>query len=840
MDLDIKSLIADTRENKKNDEESVSVKDILKTLSTRMNMLGTDIKNNTKDVISKTVIKETKSLSNDIRKVKENIESLEEKTKDISDVKQISTSLGEKSSTILEKVNDFFRENKSNQKLKENKSIIQQSIKGISSVFKTIKGIETKSFKEMKKHIDKSVGSLKSDLMTFSNDKNSSILDTLNKKLSNVSKANSKRGILFESKFKKISKLINIKAKTNAIIKQKLFGFVKWIVKPFTFILKVVKAFWKLFKLLRFALFMLSPPGLILMGGLLIAALIYSPKFRDWVIDTLKTGITFLKDKIMEYLPKPIATVLNFLLTTGLEGITGFINFLGELGTNWDNPEWWKTKFLQAVTWVWTKFLEYGKTLKSAIVDPIVKLLNLILPEPVKNVFAFFGKLFNEGLQGLFTFFFELKENWTNWEWWKKNFTGMGQWLLSSFLEYGDLLLKLGAYIRDSILEYIPGLKPFFDFFNNTFQQAIQGAVNFLSELPDNFADPMWWLKKLQGLGDFIIDKFMEWGNLLKDGLFSLLDLIPGVDMKGAAEEFDKLSETEGAGYAAAASVGVALNLRKSDSEIREEFTKLSKAEDIKSAGRMFNTAMSKLKLIEAFSAGYDKAKAINVVNNETQYRADEHIKHGVDNLAEGIWEGKGLHLSTLNSIVWPPKYNGVDIGNATDQMLGIENANSVKRLEGVLNSIKDNFSSAGFNNLEFAPSAGEGVIIPPLSKEQQLALGGIVTEPTRALIGESGDHEAVIPLNEQGISFMKDTLKAALMDMSMEAPSASDSGGRDDTVEKKVDGIAQTITELIKVINGLRPGDQSVMPVGSDSDPINEFNKMIASGVLSNRGGGI
>ena len=35
---------------------------------------------------------------------------------------------------------------------------------------------------------------------------------------------------------------------------------------------------------------------------------------------------------------------------------------------------------------------------------------------------------------------------------------------------------------------------------------------------------------------------------------------------------------------------------------------------------------------------------------------------------------------------------------------------------------------------------------------EQRLAKGGITTRPTRALIGEGGVSEAVIPLNKQGI----------------------------------------------------------------------------------------
>ena len=43
------------------------------------------------------------------------------------------------------------------------------------------------------------------------------------------------------------------------------------------------------------------------------------------------------------------------------------------------------------------------------------------------------------------------------------------------------------------------------------------------------------------------------------------------------------------------------------------------------------------------------------------------------------------------------------------------------------------------------------------------LALGGIVTGPTRAVIGEGGHSEAVIPLNNQGSAFMANTIKEAL-----------------------------------------------------------------------------
>jgi hypothetical protein len=45
------------------------------------------------------------------------------------------------------------------------------------------------------------------------------------------------------------------------------------------------------------------------------------------------------------------------------------------------------------------------------------------------------------------------------------------------------------------------------------------------------------------------------------------------------------------------------------------------------------------------------------------------------------------------------------------------------------------------------------------LSGAIKFAKGGIATGPTNALIGEAGSPEAVIPLNDQGASFMRQAL---------------------------------------------------------------------------------
>ncbi len=810
------NLLLNAREAKSKDgEESPSIGDLLKTISLKLNSIGNQIKESSIDtinVVKKLLKKENDTVSDKIEDIRTSLEKMYEN-------KQLSTIT-----------------------IKQNNREIQKSIQ--SSIQK-ITGSQSKSFKEMKTHIDNNISSLQKSISSYSSSEKT-ITTIVKNQIDRISKNSAKMSLVNRKILSSISKKQAIISKSTGFIKSGFTKFLGWFSGQFKTLFSWVGKIWDFVKFARIALplvaFMVSPPGLILLGGILISALIYSPKFRDFMLGIVDWAFNSIKGVIDKFLPAPIANVLNFFMTVGYEAIKGLITFLGELSANWDKPMWWLDKLQGLGNWLIDKILDYGDVLMDNIIKPISSLLESILPKPVVDVLAFLGRKFNEGLEGLFTFFFELKDNWKSWDWWKENFSGMGHWLLSSFLEYGDLLLNWAGYVRDSIIQYIPGFKPFLDFFSDTFRGYLDLVVKFWTELPGNWDNPSWWLERLSGVGEFIIDRFMAWGNVLKDALFSLLDMIPGVDLKGATEEFSNLTNSgENAAYAGAASIGVALNLRESESERQAKFSELSKQTDISTISNMFKTSMAKLKLIEAFSAGYDQKEALAAVERSS-YIANEYIRNGVKSLADSITTS-GLHWEALIDMVWPSAYNlrskGTNIGSATDSMLGIDNGNSVKQLSNVLNSITENLSKSGISYPEISPSYSGNDIIK--ASAAALSIGGVVTEPTLTYIGEAGDNEAVIPLNEQGVEFMKKTILSALGEIKAETPESIEIDARDDAVEKKLDGLIKTISQLIGTINNSNKGQmQQIAPVENIPDPLTEFSKMIASGVLSNRKGGI
>jgi murein DD-endopeptidase MepM/ murein hydrolase activator NlpD len=101
-------------------------------------------------------------------------------------------------------------------------------------------------------------------------------------------------------------------------------------------------------------------------------------------------------------------------------------------------------------------------------------------------------------------------------------------------------------------------------------------------------------------------------------------------------------------------------------------------------------------------------------------------------------------------------------------------------------------------------------------------ALGGIVTGPTRAVIGEGGHSEAVIPLNNQGSVFMAQTIKQALASVfstpvttshncadhqSMQVDKSTNFTGEVHVVAADPNEMARKMEQTARMRNLVRPG---------------------------------
>lgn len=146
------------------------------------------------------------------------------------------------------------------------------------------------------------------------------------------------------------------------------------------------------------------------------------------------------------------------------------------------------------------------------------------------------------------------------------------------------------------------------------------------------------------------------------------------------------------------------------------------------------------------------------------------YIKNSATGLAAAVWNNiKGMATALGNLIVgWKEKLGelgGNVVGWIRDGITGVWGSitdkakAAVNVLIGAINKIVDglNAVSGAINKVWPGPD------IPPIDKIPKLAHGGIVTQPTVALIGEAGP-EAVIPLNRRGAMGMTINVQAGLV----------------------------------------------------------------------------
>jgi len=275
---------------------------------------------------------------------------------------------------------------------------------------------------------------------------------------------------------------------------------------------------------------------------------------------------------------------------------------------------------------------------------------------------------------------------------------------------------------------------------------------------------------------------------------------------------------------------------------------------DLQIIVQSFNDSMAKLLAIEGAISGLSPEENLARVL-QSHYGARLPDKNATKGYIDFMYKRGGFSVSNLVHLIYPnwlrsagayggggsmDHLKGLSILDAYDTTIaddapskGKESKNFETILESILGKVAD--SGKTINSLDVGNINNDDFIgITPL------ALGGIATIPTLTYIAEAGSNEAVIPLNERGVEFMKKTMLSALRSLNDGEISKllTESEISENRIEKKVDSLSDNIRLLVQSISSNRSSN-TVVENGSP-DIVSDFTKMLASGVIGNRNGGI
>lgn len=219
-------------------------------------------------------------------------------------------------------------------------------------------------------------------------------------------------------------------------------------------------------------------------------------------------------------------------------------------------------------------------------------------------------------------------------------------------------------------------------------------------------------------------------------------------ERKAAAEKEKKLKEKYGDEY-------------KLYKELIDKKEKLTQKDDLKSLKDFVKNHEKKDKYLSRFkedeidlaSAAYDKQESIQKESNQRKFELDNNIGNARLELAGEI-------ASNMSSLMQSNSEELFIIGKAAAMSNAI-----ISVAAGITKALE-----LGPWGIPLAASIGVAgaVQIATIASQEfkPMALGGVVTGPTNALVGEAGYPEAVIPLNKQGEDVMAGTIKNALKQM--------------------------------------------------------------------------
>lgn len=242
----------------------------------------------------------------------------------------------------------------------------------------------------------------------------------------------------------------------------------------------------------------------------------------------------------------------------------------------------------------------------------------------------------------------------------------------------------------------------------------------------------------------------IEIGTLVKDVLsispLNTNNVLQRIDNNKSENFIDKVLKTINIGRTSG-------DMNKYDAEVEkvgESFSQYTK--------KMvdFNNMINKSS--EASSSFYsDVAQKIIKLNNDNIIANDKYlvtVMEGKNNLVKFDFLSK--YKTTFDKI------NKLMLNSSLNDAQVTDDANKLLKSIGVkqdltLTQIKDYFK---YNLLKDTPeTSSTSVNISPKITVPAMSTGGIVSQPMTALIGEAGYPEMVIPLNDDGIKFIKDTI---------------------------------------------------------------------------------
>ena len=157
------------------------------------------------------------------------------------------------------------------------------------------------------------------------------------------------------------------------------------------------------------------------------------------------------------------------------------------------------------------------------------------------------------------------------------------------------------------------------------------------------------------------------------------------------------------------------------------------------------------------FTTSVDRAKDIITSAWDNIKRVTENVFGRIRDFFSNIWDRITNGVENMKDR-FIDAWNGITDGvkSAVNVLIGLING-AISGIEGMVNSVARAVNSLpSFDIPDWVPIVGGRTFglpnIPTISlpRVPALAEGGIVTRETMALIGEGGDHEAVIPLNNK------------------------------------------------------------------------------------------
>lgn len=531
----------------------------------------------------------------------------------------------------------------------------------------------------------------------------------------------------------------------------------------------------------------------IVLSIIAIVLSIFSPTFRKWFVDNI---ITPAKEWLYKF----------------------FIE--DRLG----NSAWWADVArwaLGAITWLWNGIVALGAGIWEGLKTiPFIKQLCEFFEwsfDMTKKVLSWIWdtmvdgfQYIWDGLKYLWDFFTGGKTATLVWDW-IKGIPVLGptmEWLANTFITGWGIILdgwkKIGSLVWDYIKDTPLG----------------KGLSWIMGELKTGWKWLTGAIEKIAGVVGATIESV-------------------GSAYKGAREA------GKGKLYAAGAGVGAgimtALGASKTPTEMRDFALQQNFANEVDVSTRGMANALERMSIMLGVMKGVTKEEAI-----ASTMAMQEKV--GITNRLKSDSEMLGGFYDYLMRNKYYPKQDFNWFGD-TEGNLWAERYAALMFKEGGTNAQYETWKAMlkKYENI-LSSSDSEAAQLLKTGKGANLAglgvSGSMVPEAADGMIvrvAEAGSDEAIIPLNEQGASFMARTIKKALVDLSVPelAKVVTKIGDMSSKFSSLEGAIAQLSKELGSAIkNSTSGGGASINQ--TQRDPVSEMAELLARGQISGKGGRI